>query len=94
MRRGLPFHRPFEARCGIDERPWEDVTRCGLELRDAYGFPDDKCGSETPLADAERRLKLEDARQARIEAEAQAEPLATAADAATQALPARAAAAR
>jgi hypothetical protein len=94
MRRRDAFQRAFEARCGIDERPWEDVTRCGLELRDAYGFPDDKCGSETPLADAERRLKLEDARQARIEAEAQAEPLATAADAATQALPARAAAAR
>jgi hypothetical protein len=72
MRRRDAFQRQFEARCGIDERPWEDVTRCGLELREAYGFPDQKCGDETPLADAERRLHLEDARQARIDADAAA----------------------
>jgi ATP-dependent protease ClpP protease subunit len=96
MRRRDAFQRAFEARCGIDERPWEDVTRCGLELRDAYGFPDQKCAGETPLADAERRLRLEDARQARIDADATDTTAATAAtnDAATQPLPARAAAAR
>jgi hypothetical protein len=95
MRRRDAFQRQFEARCGVDERPWEDVTRCGLELRDAYGFPDDRCRDETPLADAERRLRLEDARQARIAAGADAATADTVAtDAATQPLPARAAAAR
>ena len=66
MRRRDAFQRQFEARCGVDEKPWEDVTRCGLELRDAYGFPDGKCIDETPLADAERRLDLETARQAQL----------------------------
>ncbi len=99
MRRRDAFQRAFEARCGLDERPWEDVTRCGLELRDAYGFPDAKCGDETPLADAERRLRLEDARQARLAAEAADSTdgaTTTLADGATatQPLPARAAAAR
>ncbi|TZF82421.1 hypothetical protein, partial [Cognatilysobacter lacus] len=72
MRRRDAFQRQFEARCGVDERPWEDVTRCGLELRPAYGFPDTRCVDETPLADAERRLRLEDARQAQLAADAAA----------------------
>ncbi|WP_407908351.1 COG3904 family protein [Lysobacter claricitrinus] len=63
MRRRDAFERQFEARCGVDEKPWDDVTRCGLELRSAYGFPDAKCADETPLADAQRRLDLETLRQ-------------------------------
>ncbi|GAB6195629.1 hypothetical protein [Lysobacter xanthus] len=69
MRRRDAFQRQFESRCGVDDRPWDESTRCGLELRDAYGFPDARCPDETPLADAERRLQLETARQARREAE-------------------------
>ena len=70
MRRRDAFQRQFEARCGIDEKPWDEVARCGLELRSAFGFPDAHCPDETPLADAERRLALEDARRAKLEAEA------------------------
>ncbi|HEY4581912.1 MAG TPA: hypothetical protein VIG88_03475 [Lysobacter sp.] len=80
MRRRDAFQRQYEARCGLDERPWEDATRCGLELREAYGFPDDRCPGETPLADAERRLRLADARLARLDEEA-AEAEASAAEA-------------
>ena len=93
MRRRDAFQRQFEARCGVDERPWEDVTRCGLDLRGAYGFPDSKCAGETPLADAERRLRLEDARQARIDADA-AENAKVAGSEAGHPRPARAASAR
>ncbi|MGY4514462.1 ATP-dependent protease ClpP protease subunit [Lysobacter sp. HA18] len=70
MRRRDAFQRQFEARCGIDDKPWDEVTRCGLELRPAYGFPDAKCQDETPLADAQRRLELETTRQAALVAEA------------------------
>lgn len=80
MRRRDAFQRQYEARCGIEDRPWEDVTRCGLELREAYGFPDAKCPDETPLADAERRLHLEDARVARLAQEAAAEAAAAEAE--------------
>jgi hypothetical protein len=65
VRRRDEFQRRFEATCEVDERRWEDVVRCGIELRAAYGFPDARCPAETPLANAERRLQLEAARQAR-----------------------------
>jgi hypothetical protein len=63
VRRRDEFQRRFEDTCGIDERRWEEVVRCGIELRAAYGF------HETPLADAERRLELEAIRLARAAAE-------------------------
>ena len=69
MRRRDAFQRAFEARCGIDERPWEDVTRCGLELRGPYGSPHDRGGTVPPRPEAERRRRLVDARQAPIAAE-------------------------
>jgi hypothetical protein len=65
VRRRDQFQRRFEDTCGIDERRWEEVVRCGIELRAAYGFPDARCPDETPLADAERRLELEAIRLAR-----------------------------
>lgn len=70
VRRRDEFQRRFEDTCGIDERRWEEVVRCGIELRAAYGFPDARCPEQTPLAAAERRLELEAARVARAEAEA------------------------
>ena len=66
MRRRDAFQRQYEARCAVEGAAWEDATRCGLELRVAYGFPDDRCRGETPLADAERRLALETARRERL----------------------------
>lgn len=68
MRRRDAFQRQYETRCAVDGTSWEDATRCGLELRGAYGFPDDRCAGETPLADAERRLALETARRERLAA--------------------------
>lgn len=64
VRRRDAFQREFEQRCGLDEHAWEAVARCGIALRGAFGFPDAKCPRDTPLADAERRLHLEDARTA------------------------------
>ena len=77
VRRRDAFQREFEQRCGIDSHPWEVVTRCGIELRSAFGFPDAKCPRETPLADAERRLHLEDARTA-VKADSNVNPVAAA----------------
>lgn len=65
VRRRDEFQRRFEDTCAIDERRWEDVVRCGIELRAAYGFPDAKCPDATPLADAERVLTLAAERAAR-----------------------------
>lgn len=66
MRRRDAFERQFETRCQVDGASWEEAARCGLALRPAYGFPDDRCRGETPLADAERRLELETARRERL----------------------------
>lgn len=71
VRRRDEFQRRFEDTCGIDERRWEEVVQCGIELRAAYGFPDARCPDQTPLAAAERRLQLEDARAARAAQAAQ-----------------------
>lgn len=65
VRRRDEFQRRFEETCAADERRWEDVVRCGIDLRAAYGFPDAKCPGETPLADAERVLDLAAARAER-----------------------------
>lgn len=65
VRRRDQFQRRFEETCAADERRWEDVVRCGIELRAAYGFPDAKCPDGTPLADAERVLDLAAARAER-----------------------------
>jgi hypothetical protein len=72
VRRRDAFQAEFEQRCGLDERPWEEVVRCGIDLRPAYGFPDRRCPAETPLAESERRLKLEEARLERLAAQAAA----------------------
>lgn len=92
MRRRDAFQRQYEARCAVDGKSWEETTRCGLELRAAYDFPDARCADETPLADAERRLKLEDERLARLQAQAVEAGLADAATDADAATPARVAA--
>lgn len=76
VRRRDEFQRRFEETCAADERRWEDVVRCGIDLRAAYGFPDAKCPGETPLADAERVLDLAAARAERELAAASAAELA------------------
>ncbi|MFZ5655585.1 MAG: hypothetical protein ACOY37_00740 [Pseudomonadota bacterium] len=65
VRRRDQFQRRFEETCAADGSRWEDVVRCGIELRAAYGFPDAKCPDGTPLADAERVLDLAAARAER-----------------------------
>lgn len=70
VRRRDAFQREYEKRCGLEGNSWKEVARCGLGLRGAYGFPDAKCPAETPLADAERRLRLEDAHQEQVAAQA------------------------
>lgn len=89
VRRRDEFQRRFEETCGINERRWEDVVQCGIELRPAYGFPDARCPDDVPLADAERVLDLAAARLAREAAEAEGED-AAATESTTE--PARAAA--
>lgn len=77
VRRRDAFQRQFESACGLDERPWEEVVRCGIDLRPAYGFPDARCPNQTPLARAERRLQLEELRIAQLQQAAEDEKAAT-----------------
>ena len=48
------FVRAFERKCASDGDDVDDVEGmgdCGVELRKKYGFPDDKCPAESPLAE-------------------------------------------
>ncbi|GAB2504495.1 COG3904 family protein [Lysobacter humi (ex Lee et al. 2017)] len=72
VRRRDAFQRQYEQRCLVADADWETSTRCGLELRAAFGFPDARCPAETPLADAARRLQLVEAHRARVAQAAEA----------------------
>lgn len=48
------FLRAFESKCATGahgQGDVHDIAACGRELRGAYGFPDRRCPSETPLAE-------------------------------------------
>ena len=55
VRRRDSFRRAYEAQCTLDE-PGEDqdvsdINRCGLALRERFGFPDTRCPNDGPMAE-------------------------------------------
>lgn len=45
------FQRAFAAKCAAGEGDVDAVAACGRALRGAYGFPDRRCPTETPLGE-------------------------------------------
>ena len=43
------FQRAFEAKCAAGPDDVDKIAECGQKLRSAYGFPDKRCPTETPL---------------------------------------------
>lgn len=54
VRRKDDFMLAFDHQCGKTETALEDINACGLELRKSFGFPDNTCPSESPLAEFDR----------------------------------------
>lgn len=54
VRRKDDFARAFDRKCTQPARPGEDTDACGLELRTGFGFPDEKCPSDSPLSEHDR----------------------------------------
>ncbi|WP_232207621.1 hypothetical protein [Pseudoxanthomonas sp. J35] len=50
MRRRDAWVRAFDERCRVQDRVYA-LNACGLELRRDFGFPDDDCPAESPLAE-------------------------------------------
>ncbi len=50
MRRRDAWVRAFEERCRIRDEVYA-LNACGLQLRRDFGFPDDECPAESPLAE-------------------------------------------
>jgi hypothetical protein len=51
MRRQDAFYRAFDRQCSRVEKGVDAINACGLALRPQYGFPDDKCAADSPLAE-------------------------------------------
>jgi hypothetical protein len=50
VRRADGFYRAFEEQCAAVEKGVDAINECGRTLRPQYGFPDDKCPADSPLA--------------------------------------------
>ena len=50
VRRKDDFTRTFDRECVLPGEGPEAVDACGLELREGFGFPDEKCPLESPLS--------------------------------------------
>jgi membrane-bound ClpP family serine protease len=44
------FTRSFERECNLPDKTPQEIDACGLELREGFGFPDEKCPIESPLS--------------------------------------------
>lgn len=51
VRRKDGFYRAFERECTQHDEIVTDMNACGLGLRERFGFPDETCPDESPLAD-------------------------------------------
>lgn len=51
LRRKEAFAHEFGARCGRPGAHVDEMNRCGLALRERYGFPDRKCPDDSPMAE-------------------------------------------
>jgi hypothetical protein len=50
VRREDAFYRAFEHQCSQVEKGVDAINACGLALRPQFGFPDEKCPADSPLA--------------------------------------------
>jgi ATP-dependent protease ClpP protease subunit len=50
VRREDAFYRAFELQCTLVEKGVDAINACGLALRPQFGFPDEKCAADSPLA--------------------------------------------
>ena len=62
LRRRDAFRRSYDAQCTqVDETGARDVdaiNQCGLDLREKFGFPDDKCPGESPMAELDGAILM------------------------------------
>lgn len=50
VKRKDDFTRAFDRECAQPDKGAEAIDACGLELRQGFGFPDEKCPRESPLS--------------------------------------------
>ena len=51
MQRRDRFFRAFDNECTALAEQVEDMNECGRALRQRFGFPDEACPAESPLAE-------------------------------------------
>ncbi|MBA2237461.1 MAG: hypothetical protein H0W24_01990 [Lysobacter sp.] len=62
VRRRDDFFRSFDRTCMLRDQDVETMGTCGLELRERFGFPDDKCRADSPLSEYDERAAAEPAK--------------------------------
>lgn len=58
VRRRDKFFRSFDRKCMLRDDV-EAIGMCGLELRESYGFPDNRCRADSPLSEYDERAVAE-----------------------------------
>jgi len=56
VRRKDDFQLAFDAQCARGAVVLEELQDCGLALRERFGFPDERCPHDSPLAEFNARL--------------------------------------
>lgn len=53
------FFRSFDRKCMSRDQDVEAISLCGLELRESFGFPDNRCRADSPLSEYDERAAAE-----------------------------------
>lgn len=61
VRRRDNFFRTFDRQCVAPTQDVEATNTCGLELRESFGFPDNRCRGDSPLSEHDARAASETA---------------------------------
>lgn len=59
VRRRDKFFRSFDRKCMLRDQDVEAIGMCGLELRESFGFPDNRCRADSPLSEYDERAVAE-----------------------------------
>lgn len=51
VRRKDAFFRAFDRECKLPDAEVEAMGECGMDLRERFGFPDEECPAESPMAE-------------------------------------------
>lgn len=62
VKRSDAFARAYASQCESTDMDQAATDACGLALRDDYGFPDDRCAAEGPLARAGKTIRTPQSR--------------------------------